>query len=81
MPRKRLLKPDIKSLELAGDLKRVSVNGGKVRQGIDQGYRSVKPFQGAEAVVEAKGLARPPIANPAKALATDASGLVEGSES
>ena len=63
---------------LTGDLKRIPANGGNVRQGIDQGYRSLKPFAGTDAVVEAKGLARPP-SNAADALKTDVRGLVEGS--
>jgi hypothetical protein len=63
---------------LTGDLKRIPANGGNVRQGIDQGYRSVKPFAGTDAVVEAKGLARPP-SNAADALKTDVQGMVEGS--
>jgi hypothetical protein len=64
---------------LAADLKRIPSNGGNVRQGIDQGYRSMKPFQGADVVVEAKGLARPP-ANPANALQADTLGFIEGAE-
>jgi hypothetical protein len=38
----------------------------------------MKPFQGADAVVEAKGLARPPVSNPARALKVDTAGMVEG---
>lgn len=65
----------------AGNLKRIPNNGGNVRQGVDQGYRNMKPFRGKEAVVEAKGLSKPPAqANQARALKTDTQGLVEGAE-
>jgi RHS repeat-associated protein len=67
--------------ESAGNLKRIPSNGGKVTQGVDQGYRNVKPFQGREAVVEAKGLSNTPSAeNQSRVLKTDTRGLVEGSE-
>jgi hypothetical protein len=66
--------------ESAGNLKRVADNGGKVVQGVDQGYRGMKVFRGKEVVVEVKGLARPPArANQMRALDTDTAGLVEGS--
>jgi hypothetical protein len=63
----------------AGDLKRIAANQGKVTQGIDQGYRNMKPFRGKQVVVEAKGYAKTPArANQAGLLQTDTRGMVEG---
>jgi len=62
------------------DLRPRSQSGSRMRQGIDQGYYSEKPFsKSLDTAVETKGLSRPR-RDPTRHLETDVRGLTEGSD-